>query len=133
VSEIPVRALLYSVIYFRGTRERPLRYGQEEKNMDKATELQNAYRAYWDALGTQEAPSQEEFNEAYKGVYSSFEEFVDDNGLIDELTADWPDKAKMYFDKKSYIEDLQLNYLIAEGQEEAYGVTYSILYVFDEN
>ena len=101
--------------------------------MDKATELQNAYRAYWDALGTQEAPSQEEFNEAYKGVYSSFEEFVDDNGLIDELTADWPDKAKMYFDKKSYIEDLQLNYLIAEGQDEAYGVTYSILYVFDEN
>lgn len=101
--------------------------------MDKATELQNAYQAYWDALGTQEAPSQEEFNEAYKGVYSSFEEFVDDNGLIDELTADWPDTAKRYFDKKKYIEELQFYYLIAEGQEEAYGVTYSILYVFDEN
>lgn len=42
--------------------------------MDKATELKLAYNAYWDALGTQEAPSQEEFNEAYKGVYSSFEE-----------------------------------------------------------
>ena len=101
--------------------------------MDKATELQNAYQAYWDALGTQEAPSQEEFNEAYKGVYSSFEEFVNDNSLIDELTADWPDTAKRYFDKKKYIEDLQLYYLIAEGQEEAYGVTYAILYVFDEN
>lgn len=34
--------------------------------MDKATELQNAYQAYWDALGTQEAPSQEEFSEAYR-------------------------------------------------------------------
>ena len=101
--------------------------------MDKATELQNAYQAYWDALGTQEAPSQEEFNEAYKGVYSSFEEFVDDNGLIDELTDGWPEEAKMYFDKKKYIEELQLHYLIAEGEETAYGVTYSILYVFDEN
>lgn len=101
--------------------------------MDKATELQDAYQAYWDALGTQEAPSQEEFNEAYKGAYSSFEEFVDDNGLIDELTAGWPEEAKMYFDKKKYIEELQLHYLIAEGEETAYGVTYSILYVFDEN
>lgn len=101
--------------------------------MDKATELQNAYQAYWDALGTQEAPSQEEFNEAYKGAYSSFEEFVDDNGLIDELTAGWPEEAKMYFDKKKYIEELQLHYLIAEGEETAYGVTCSILYVFDEN
>lgn len=101
--------------------------------MDKATELQNAYQAYWDALGTQEAPSQEEFNEAYKGAYSSFEEFVDDNGLIDELTAGWPEEAKMYLDKKKYIEELQLHYLIAEGEETAYGVTYSILYVFDEN
>lgn len=101
--------------------------------MDNATELQNAYQAYWDALGTQEAPSQEEFNEAYKGAYSSFEEFVDDNGLIDELTAGWPEEAKMYFDKKKYIEELQLHYLIAEGEETAYGVTYSILYVFDEN
>lgn len=101
--------------------------------MDKATELKLAYNAYWDALGTQEAPSQEEFNEAYKGVYSSFEEFVNDNGLIDELTADWPDTAKMYFDKKKYIEELQLYYLIAEGEEEAYGVRYSVVYVFSEN
>lgn len=101
--------------------------------MDKATELQNAYQAYWDALGTQEAPSQEEFNEAYKGVYSSFEEFVDDNSLIDELTAGWPEEAKMYFDKNKYIEELQLNYLLAEGEEEAYGVRYSAVYVFDEN
>ena len=101
--------------------------------MDKATELKLAYNAYWDALGTQEAPSQEEFNEAYKGVYSSFEEFVDDNSLIDELTAGWPEEAKMYFDKNKYIEELQPHYLIAEGEETAYGVTYSILYVFDEN
>lgn len=101
--------------------------------MDKATELQNAYQAYWDALGTQEAPSQEEFNEAYKGVYSSFEEFVNDNSLIDELTADWPDTAKRYFDKNKYIEELQLYYLIAEGEEEAYGVRYSVVYVFSEN
>ena len=101
--------------------------------MDKATELQNAYQAYWDALGTQEAPSQEEFNDAYKGVYSSFEEFVNDNSLIDELTAGWPEEAKMYFDKNKYIEELQLNYLLAEGEEEAYGVRYSVVYVFDEN
>lgn len=101
--------------------------------MDKATELKLAYNAYWDALGTQEAPSQEEFNEAYKGVYSSFEEFVDDNGLIDELTADWPDTAKTYFDRDAYIRDLQLDYLVAEGEEEAYGVRYSVVYVFDEN
>lgn len=101
--------------------------------MDKATELKLAYNAYWDALGTQEAPSQEEFNEAYKGVYSSFEEFVDDSSLIDELTAGWPEEAKMYFDKNKYIEELQLNYLLAEGDEEAYGVRYSVVYVFDEN
>ena len=101
--------------------------------MDKATELKLAYNAYWDALGTQEAPSQEEFNEAYKGVYSSFEEFVDDNGLIDELTAGWPEEAKRYFDKNKYIEELQLYYIIAEGEEEAYGVRYSVVYVFDEN
>lgn len=101
--------------------------------MDKATELKLAYNAYWDALGTQEAPSQEEFNEAYKGVYSSFEEFVDDNSLIDELTAGWPEEAKMYFDKNKYIEELQLNYLLAEGEEEEYGVRYSVVYVFSEN
>lgn len=101
--------------------------------MDEATERQNAYAAYWDALGTPEKPSIEQFNEAYRGVYSSFEEFVEDNFLIDTLTDGWPDTAKMYFDKKQYIEDLQLEYLIAEGEEEAYGVKYSVVYVFDES
>lgn len=101
--------------------------------MDKATELQNAYQAYWDALGTQEAPSQEEFNEAYKGAYASFEEFVDDNFLIDTLTEGWPDTAKRYFDKNKWMDEFQLNYLIAEGEEEAYGVRYSVIYVFSEN
>lgn len=101
--------------------------------MDKATELQNAYQAYWDALGTPEKPGMEEFNEAYKGVYASFEEFVEDNFLIESLTEGWPETAKMYFDKKKYIEELQLYYLIAEGEEEAYGVRYSVVYVFSEN
>ena len=101
--------------------------------MDKATELQNAYQAYWDALGTQEAPSQEEFNEAYKGVYSSFEEFVEENCLIETLISDWPEEAKTYFDRDAYIRDLQLDYLVAEGEEEAYGVRYSVVYVFDES
>lgn len=101
--------------------------------MDEATERQNAYNAYWDALGTPEKPSMEEFNEAYKGVYSSFEEFVDDNFLIESLTEGWPETAKRYFDKKKYIDELKLNYLIAEGEEEAYGVRYSVVYVFSEN
>lgn len=101
--------------------------------MDKATELQNAYQAYWDALGTQEAPSQEEFNEAYKGAYSSFEEFVEESCLIETLISDWPEDAKTYFDRDAYIRDLQLDYLLAEGEEEAYGVRYSVVYVFDEN
>lgn len=101
--------------------------------MDEVTELKNAYAAYWDALGTPEQPSKEDFDNAYLGVYSSFEEFVNDNLLVEELTADWPEEAKTYFDRDQYIKDLQLDYLIAEGEEEVYGVTCSVVYVFSEN
>ena len=51
--------------------------------MDAVTERQKAFQLYHDALGTTEKPSKEEFDEAFKGVYSSFEEFVEENLIIE--------------------------------------------------
>lgn len=101
--------------------------------MDEATERKNAFRAYWDALGTTEPPSQKDFDDAYLGVYSSFEEYVDENFLMESMTDGWPQDAITYFDKKKWVEELELNYLVAEGEEEAYGVKYRVVYVFSEN
>lgn len=101
--------------------------------MDAVTERQIAFQLYHDALGTPKEPSMEEFEEAFKGVYSSFEEFVEESFIIEDLVADWPAKAKAYFDKKKFIDELKLDYLVVEAEEEAYGVTYSVVYVFSEN
>lgn len=101
--------------------------------MDAVTERQKAFRLYHDALGTPEKPSEEEFDEAFKGVFSSFEEFVEENLIIEDLTGDWPTEAKTYFDRKKFIDELALYYLVVEAEEEAYGVAYSVVYVFSEN
>lgn len=101
--------------------------------MDAVTERQKAFRLYHDALGTPEKPNEEEFNEAFKGVFSSFEEFVEENLIIEDLTADWPTEAKTYFDRKRFINELSLDYLVVEAEEEAYGMTCPVVYVFSEN
>lgn len=100
--------------------------------MDAVTELQKAFRLYHDALGTPEKPSMEEFEEAFKGVYSSFEDFVEENLIIEDLTADWPAEAKTYFDRKKFIDELKLYYLVVDAEEEVYGVTFPVVYVFSE-